>query len=110
MARGGRLEDVERVYSHGLSLAQCRNWLRQNLPDAEKHAVASNAEAARRARNADDSAAIAGENAPQAYGFKLIDGPIEDFSDHPHRLLHRQSDAKGKIYAVRDNFRGRRTN
>ena len=36
MSRSGRLEDVERVYSHSLSLAQCRNWLRQNLPSAEK--------------------------------------------------------------------------
>src|SRR3546814_2079726 len=88
MSRGGRLEDVERVYSHGLSLAQCRNWLRQNLPDAEKHAVASNAEAARRARNADDSAAIAGENAAQAYGLKLIAGPIEDFSDNTRSEEH----------------------
>lgn len=87
MSRSGRLEDVERVYSHGLSLAQCRNWLRQNLPAAEKHAVASNAEAARRARNADDAAAIAGENAAHAYGLKLIAGPIEDFSDNTTRFL-----------------------
>ncbi|MDG6349361.1 prephenate dehydratase [Luteimonas sp. 8-5] len=87
MSRSGRLEDVERVYSHALSLAQCRNWLRQNLPSAEKHAVASNAEAARRARNADDAAAIAGENAAHAYGLKLVAGPIEDFSDNTTRFL-----------------------
>ena len=87
MSRSGRLEDVERVYSHAMTLAQCRNWLRQNLPSAEKHAVASNAEAARRARNADDAAAIAGENAAHAYGLKLVAGPIEDFSDNTTRFL-----------------------
>ncbi|MEO5565309.1 MAG: prephenate dehydratase, partial [Luteimonas sp.] len=87
LSRSGRIEDVERVYSHALSLAQCRNWLRQNLPDVEKHAVASNAEAARRARNADDAAAIAGENAAAAYGLKLVAGPIEDFSDNTTRFL-----------------------
>ena len=87
MSRGGRLEDVERVFSHGLSLAQCRNWLRRNLPDVEKQAVTSNAEAARRARNADDTAAIAGENAAHAYGLKLIAGPIEDHSDNTTRFL-----------------------
>ncbi|HWI24875.1 MAG TPA: chorismate mutase, partial [Lysobacter sp.] len=28
LSRTGHLDDVERVYSHGLSLAQCRGWLR----------------------------------------------------------------------------------
>jgi chorismate mutase/prephenate dehydratase len=87
MSRTGHLEDVERVYSHGLSLAQCKNWLRRNLPRVEKQAVASNAEAARRARNADDTAAIAGENAAHAYGLKVIAGPIEDRSDNTTRFL-----------------------
>ena len=59
----GRLDDIERVYSHGLSLAQCKQWLRENLPGVEKHAVVSNAEAVRRAKKSDDAAAIAGENA-----------------------------------------------
>jgi chorismate mutase/prephenate dehydratase len=87
LSRSGHLGDIERVYSHGLSLAQCRGWLRQHLPDAEKHAVASNAEAARRARNADDSAAIAGENAAHVYGLKIIAGPIEDRPDNTTRFL-----------------------
>lgn len=87
MSRTGRLEDVERVYSHALSLAQCRNWLRQNLPAVETQAVASNAEAARRARRADDTAAIAGETAAHVYGLKTIAGPIEDHSDNTTRFL-----------------------
>lgn len=87
MSRTGHLEDVERVYSHGLSLAQCKNWLRKNLPRVEKQAVVSNAEAARRARIADDTAAIAGENAAHVYGLKVIAGPIEDRSDNTTRFL-----------------------
>src|SRR4249919_887209 len=87
LSRTGHIEDIERVYSHGLSLAQCRAWLRQHLPHAEKHAVASNAEAARRARNADDSAAIAGENAGHVYGLKVVAGPIEDRPDNTTRFL-----------------------
>ncbi len=87
MSRTGRIEDIERVLSHPLSLAQCRNWLRQNLPQAEKQAVTSNAEAARRARGADDTAAIAGENAAHVYGLKTIAGPVEDRSDNTTRFL-----------------------
>jgi chorismate mutase/prephenate dehydratase len=87
MSRTGRLEDIERVYSHPMSLAQCKAWLRQNLPKAEKIAVASNAEAARRARTADDAAAIAGESAGHVYGLKVVAGPIQDRQDNTTRFL-----------------------
>lgn len=87
MSRTGRIEDIERVYSHAMSLAQCKAWLRQHLPRAEKLAVSSNAEAARRARTADDAAAIAGENAGHVYGLKLVAGPIEDRPDNATRFL-----------------------
>ncbi len=87
LSRTGRIEDIERVYSHSLSLAQCGAWLRQHLPHVEKIAVSSNAEAARRARNADDAAAIAGESAGLVYGLKAIAGPIEDRSDNTTRFL-----------------------
>ncbi|MEP6634073.1 MAG: prephenate dehydratase [Luteimonas sp.] len=87
LSRSGHIEDIERIYSHGLSLAQCKSWLRQHLPKAEKHAVSSNAEAARRARNADDAAAIAGENAAHVYSLKVIAGPIEDRADNTTRFL-----------------------
>ena len=87
MSRTGHVEDIERVYSHGLSLAQCRNWLRKNLPGVEKQAVASNAEAVRRAKKSDDAAAIAGDNAAHVYGMKVVAGPIEDRSDNTTRFL-----------------------
>jgi chorismate mutase/prephenate dehydratase len=87
MSRTGRLEDIERVYSHPMSLAQCKAWLRQNLPNAEKIAATSNAEAARRSRVADDAAAIAGESAGHVYGLKVVAGPIEDRADNTTRFL-----------------------
>lgn len=87
LSRTGRLDDIERIYSHGLSLAQCKQWLRTNLPGVEKHAVVSNAEAVRRAKKSDDAAAIAGENAAHVYGMQVIAGPIEDRSDNTTRFL-----------------------
>jgi chorismate mutase/prephenate dehydratase len=87
LSRTGRIEDIERVYSHPQSLAQCKSWLRQNLPGAERIPVASNAEAARRTRNADDAAAIAGESAGKVYGLKVVQGPIEDRPDNTTRFL-----------------------
>ena len=87
LSRSGRIEDIERVYSHAMSLAQCKAWLRQHLPHAEKMSVSSNAEAARRARMADDAAAIAGESAGHVYGLKVLAGPVEDRQDNTTRFL-----------------------
>lgn len=87
LSRGGRIEDIERVYSHPQSLQQCQAWLRVHLPHVERIPVSSNAEAARRARSADDAAAIAGENAGRVYGLKQLAGPIEDRADNTTRFL-----------------------
>ncbi len=88
LSRGGRIEDIERIYSHPQSFAQTQAWLRAHLPKVEKIAVSSNAEAARRARNADDAAAIAGESAGLIYGLKkVITGAIEDHADNTTRFL-----------------------
>jgi chorismate mutase/prephenate dehydratase len=87
LSRTGRIEDIERVYSHPQSFAQCKAWLRQYLPNAETVPVASNAEAARRARNADDAAAIAGASAANVYGLRTVAGPIEDRPDNTTRFL-----------------------
>src|SRR5689334_23206491 len=54
----GPLKGIRRVYSHSQSLAQCNGWLGQHLPKAERVAVASNAEAARRAAKEKGAAAI----------------------------------------------------
>ena len=88
LSRSGRIADIERVYSHPQSFAQTSGWLRANLPDVEKIPVSSNAEGARRARNADDAAAIAGESAGLVYGLrKVIMGSIEDHADNTTRFL-----------------------
>ena len=81
------LKSVQRVYSHSQSLAQCQGWLAQNLPRAERVAVASNAEAARLAAKTRGAAAIAGELAAERYGLKILAGSIEDAADNTTRFL-----------------------
>jgi len=88
LSRSGRLDDIERIYAHPQSFAQTAGWLRSNLPKAEKLPVSSNAEGARRARNADDAAAIGGESAAHVYGLKkVIMKSIEDDDDNTTRFL-----------------------
>jgi len=88
LSRNGKLEDIERIYAHPQSFMQTSAWLRANVPDLEKVPVSSNAEGARRARNADDAAAIAGESAAQVYGLKkVITKPIQNDADNTTRFL-----------------------
>ncbi len=86
LSRADKLANIERVYSHRQSLAQCRGWLHEHLPGAEKIPVASNAEAARRVRYAEDAAAIAGSAAADVYGLKVLNANIEDKPDNTTRF------------------------
>jgi len=81
------LSGIERVYAHQQSLAQCKHWLAAHLDHAELLPVSSNAEAARRVRNAPDSAAIAGRHAAEVYGLPVLFGNIEDHVDNTTRFL-----------------------
>ena len=88
LSRSGRIDDIERIYAHPQAFAQTSGWMRANLPRAEKVPVSSNAEGARRARNADDAAAIAGESAAHVYGLKkVIMSSIQDDKDNTTRFL-----------------------
>jgi chorismate mutase/prephenate dehydratase len=87
MGRMTGMEKIVRVCSHQQSLAQCRQWLDEHLPGAERIPVSSNAEAARRARDEDGSAAIAGQTAAEVYGLNIIAPQIEDRPDNTTRFL-----------------------
>ncbi|MFO1376271.1 MAG: prephenate dehydratase [Steroidobacteraceae bacterium] len=87
MGRMRGLDDIERLCSHPQSLAQCRGWLDEHLPDVERIPVASNAEAARRARDEKGTAAIAGQVAAEVYGLEILVADIEDRKDNTTRFL-----------------------
>ena len=87
LGRMTRLEDVARVSAHPQSLAQCRGWLREFLPQVELHPASSNAEGARRARDEDGTAAIAGDAAAEVYGLTKLVADIEDRPDNTTRFL-----------------------
>ena len=81
------LEQVQTIYSHQQSLAQCRGWLDRHLPRAKRISVGSNAEAAKLAGSEPESAAIAGEAAAEIYGLKILSQNIEDEPGNTTRFL-----------------------
>jgi chorismate mutase / prephenate dehydratase len=87
MGKMAALGRIERICSHPQSLAQCRVWLDDHLPNVERVAVSSNAEGARRARDEQGTAAIAGETAAEVYGLKILAAQIEDRPDNTTRFF-----------------------
>ena len=81
------LDQVLRVSAHPQSLAQCRGWLKEFLPQAELHPASSNSEGARRARDEVGTAAIAGDAAAEVYGLTKLVADIEDRPDNTTRFL-----------------------
>jgi chorismate mutase/prephenate dehydratase len=87
MGKMSGMDAIMRVCAHAQALAQCRGWLDQHLPEAERIAVSSNAEGARRARDERGTAAIAGRAAADIYGLTLLADEIEDRADNTTRFL-----------------------
>ena len=87
LSGGTGMTGIRKVYSHAQSLAQCHEWLNQNLPGVERHTVASNSEAARLAAENDGVAAIASKRAGEIYGLSLLAENIEDDPRNTTRFL-----------------------
>ena len=87
MGRVDSLEHVQRICAHAQALAQCRAWMDEYLPSAERVPVGSNAEGARRARDEKGTAAIAGQAAAEVYGLNVLVAEIEDRPDNTTRFL-----------------------
>lgn len=86
MSRAADLSEVKRIYSHQQSLAQCRVWLNTHAGRIERIAVNSNSEAARRAAEDPNAAAIAGETAAELYQLSILVPHIEDNAHNTTRF------------------------
>lgn len=83
----GKLEEIQRVYSHPQALAQSRKWLEANLPKAELIEVFSTAAAAEMSKKDPSSAAVASDLAADLYDLKRVQSRIEDYAKNYTRFL-----------------------
>lgn len=82
------VQDVQKVFAHPQSLAQCRGWLDKHLPNAERIACHSNVEALKQSQLApESSAALASEEAAQFYEIPILARYIEDDTSNTTRFL-----------------------
>jgi chorismate mutase/prephenate dehydratase len=85
--RSGNPDDIQKIYSHQQSFAQCRNWLDQNYPTLERIPVSSNAEAARLAAEDETAAAICGIQAVEIFELQICHNNIEDLANNTTRFM-----------------------
>ena len=102
--------EVKVVYSHPQALAQCQEWLTQNLGWAERVEVGSTAAAAGRAAGEDRAAAIGVAAVAEDHGLTVQQTNIQDFTENETRFFilgHTANPATGNdrtalLFAVLD--------
>ncbi len=85
---GVTLEQITKVVSHPHANAQCRLWLRRNLPGREIEAANSTANAVERVANSPEPwGAIGNKLAGDKYGCVVLEADIEDHPDNETRFI-----------------------
>lgn len=79
--------EITTIVSHPQSLAQCRRWLKINMPNVVTREAVSNADAAQQALNTQGVAAIAGSLAAQTYGLQIARKAIQDQAHNKTRFI-----------------------
>ena len=70
--------EIKELYSHPQALAQCRNYIENNLKNAEVHQVSSTSLAAKEIKEKDYCACIANKSCISEYNLELLDENIQD--------------------------------
>lgn len=129
---GTPLSRIERIVSIPIAAAQCRTWLRANLPDVPHDTVNSTAEAAAVVAGSDDVgvAAIANLRSAEVYGLEVAAPDIEDHPDNHTRfvvvgrdtvpvpsghdktsiVIYQRADRPGSLLAILQEFAARSIN
>jgi len=87
VCRSGNIEDIQTVASHAQGLAQCREWLRKNMPSVPTLPVFSTGVAAQMAANNPNIGAIASSLAIKTYELQVVVKGIEDYRGNTTRFL-----------------------
>lgn len=97
---GTESSDIKKVYSHKQGIAQGKEWLEANLPNAEVIEVSSTAEGAKMVSEGNDKscAAIASAACADVYGLDVFAAAIQNNSSNKTRfyVLSKQQPATAK--------------
>ncbi len=103
---GATLNDIKTVYSHKQGIAQGKEWLGKNLPDAEVVEVSSTAEGARLVSEKKDSsyAAIASAACADVYGLEILAEAIQENDSNKTRFYVLSKEKNPEVGSARLAF------
>lgn len=103
---GTELSGIRTVYSHKQGIAQGKEWLEENLPDAEVIEVSSTAEGAKMVSEGGDNscAAIASAACAEVYGLELKAEAIQNNSSNKTRFYVLSCEAPSTAQSDRMTF------
>jgi chorismate mutase/prephenate dehydratase len=96
------LERITKVYSKDIALAQCRQWLRRHLPQAELVAAASTSHAVKIAKETPGAAAIASELAAELNGVPIVERNLQGKGENMTRFFVLGRTAAGPVGGGKD--------
>ena len=82
-----RRSQIKKLFTHPQTLAQCRSWVQNNLPEVEIIETSSNARSAELARATARAGAIAGSLAAERYDLRILESDIQDNATNATRFL-----------------------
>jgi chorismate mutase/prephenate dehydratase len=81
------LKKIKVIYSVPTVFGQCRNWLFQNMPNAQQVFIDSTTQSAKMAASRKNSAAIASSMASKLYKLPILKTNIQDIAHNTTRFL-----------------------
>ncbi len=96
----GSIHQISEVLSHPQALAQCSEWLNQNLPNALQLPTNSTAEAVKMVKNSKFRAAIASKSANYSTLLKEIAYPINDVPGNRTRFILLQTKENKQVKGI----------
>jgi chorismate mutase/prephenate dehydratase len=87
LSRENDIERIKCVYSHPMARAQCRSWIRANLPNVIVKETESTSLASKLAAGEKYAAAVGSQLSALHYGLKILKEDIEDNPQNTTRFL-----------------------
>jgi prephenate dehydratase len=86
ISKANSLSEIKTVYSHPQALSQCRQWLEDNIPNANLVSASSTAEPLPQLQTQIEAGAIASKWGAKLYNLPVLAHPINDYADNYTRF------------------------
>ncbi|WP_041808165.1 prephenate dehydratase [Evansella cellulosilytica] len=96
-------KEIDAVYSHPQAIAQCHQFLRNYIPNAEIRYTNSTAEAAKFVSESEEKiAALANETSASEYGLAIVKSKVNDYKNNSTRFIALQKGSLNKSFEQMD--------